>query len=159
MVNCWYASSSSCVQEIAPLFGDILSSSERIVNFDLFVTSSRVTVSMAVWQWLQNRQFYVTFFIYFATPGNFSHLSLSFVFRFNLLKRNNYFPYHQLQHSEILCSTHDALMCFAWISGQTTTICLYSINLSFFITEAETVYCAVRTGSLNQTGTVSSLKG
>jgi len=27
------------------------------------------------------------------------------------------------------------------------------------MTEAERVYCAVRTGSLNQTGSVSSLKG
>jgi hypothetical protein len=50
-------------------------------------------------------------------------------------------------------------MCLAWISEQTAIISLYSINLSVFITEAEGVYCAVRTGSLNQTCTVSSLKG
>ena len=35
---------------------------------------------------------------------------------------------------------------------------LYVINLPVFITEAESVYSAVRTGSLNQTDTVSSLK-
>ena len=49
-------------------------------------------------------------------------------------------------------------MCFAWISEQTAIIFLYSINLSDFIAEAENVYCAVRTVSLNQTGTVSYLK-
>ena len=49
-------------------------------------------------------------------------------------------------------------MCFAWISEQTAVISLYSINLMVFITEAESVYCAVRTGSLNQTDTVSYLK-
>ena len=77
----------------------------------------------------------------------------------NLLKPKTYFMYHQLQHSEILCSAHNAFMRFARISDQTAIISLYSINLSVFITEAENVYCAVRTGSLNQTATVSSLKG
>jgi hypothetical protein len=48
-------------------------------------------------------------------------------------------------------------MCFAWISEQTAIISLYSINLSVFITEAEGVYSAVRTGYLNQTDTVSFL--
>ena len=66
--------------------------------------------------------------------------------------------YHQLQHSEILCSAHNAFMCFVLISKQTAIIFLYSIKLSVFITEAEGVYCAVRTGSLNQTATLSSLK-
>jgi succinyl-CoA synthetase beta subunit len=35
-----------------------------------------------------------------------------------------------------------------WTKGD---ISLYSINLPVFVTEAESVYCAVRTGSLNQT--------
>jgi hypothetical protein len=35
---------------------------------------------------------------------------------------------------------------------------LYSINLMFILTAAESVYCAVRTGSLIQTATFSSLK-
>jgi hypothetical protein len=34
---------------------------------------------------------------------------------------------------------------------RTAIISLYSINLSVFITEAESVYCAVRPGSLNET--------
>jgi hypothetical protein len=50
-------------------------------------------------------------------------------------------------------------MCYAWISEQIAIVHLYSINLSVFITEAESVYCAVWTGSLNRTDRVSSLKG
>ena len=38
-------------------------------------------------------------------------------------------------------------MCFAWISEQTAIISLYSIDLSVFKTEAESVYCAVRNES------------
>ena len=49
-------------------------------------------------------------------------------------------------------------MCFVWISEQTAIISLYGNNLSGFITEAESVYCAVRIGSLNQTYSVV-LKG
>jgi len=50
-------------------------------------------------------------------------------------------------------------MCFAWISEQTAIISPYTINLSVSMTEAQSVYSAVRTGSLNQTDRVSSLKG
>jgi hypothetical protein len=39
-------------------------------------------------------------------------------------------------------------MCFVWISEQTAIISLYSVNWLVFITERESVYCAVRTGSL-----------
>ena len=39
-------------------------------------------------------------------------------------------------------------VCFVWISEQTATISLYSINWLVFITERECVYCAVRTGYL-----------
>jgi len=40
-------------------------------------------------------------------------------------------------------------MCFVWISEQTAIISLYNINWLVCITETESVYCAVRTGSLN----------
>jgi hypothetical protein len=50
-----------------------------------------------------------------------------------LLKPKTYFMYHQLQQAEILCSTHNALMCFAWIWEQTAIISLYSINLIVFL--------------------------
>ena len=50
-------------------------------------------------------------------------------------------------------------MCFVWISEQTAILSLYSINLPVFKTEAESVYCMVWTGSLNQTDTILYLKG
>ena len=50
-------------------------------------------------------------------------------------------------------------MCFVWISEQTAIISLYSINLSVFKSEAESVYCVVQIGSLNQRDTLSYLKG
>jgi len=46
-------------------------------------------------------------------------------------------------------SPHSVFMCFVWISEQTAIISLYNINWSVFITERESVYCAVRTGYLN----------
>ena len=46
-------------------------------------------------------------------------------------------------------------MCFVWISEQTANFSVYSINLLVFKTKAE----SVRNGSLNQTDTVSYLKG
>ena len=39
-------------------------------------------------------------------------------------------------------------MCFAWISEQTVAFVLCIINRLVFITEVESVYCAVRTESL-----------
>jgi hypothetical protein len=39
-------------------------------------------------------------------------------------------------------------MCFVWISEQTAIISLYNINWLVCIKETESVYCAVRTGSL-----------
>ena len=50
-------------------------------------------------------------------------------------------------------------MCFVWISEQTAMISVYSIKLSVFKTKAESVYFAVRNGSLNQADTFSYLKG
>jgi hypothetical protein len=50
-------------------------------------------------------------------------------------------------------------VCFVHISEQTAIIYLYSFNLPVFITEAYGAYCAVQTGSLTATATVSSLKG
>jgi hypothetical protein len=61
----------------------------------------------------------------------------------NLLKPKTYFMYQQLSHSKILCSAHNAFMCFVWISEQTAIISLYSINLLVFKTGAKSVYCAV----------------
>ena len=41
-------------------------------------------------------------------------------------------------------------MCFVWLSEQTVIFILYIINRLVFITEVESVYSAVRTGSLNK---------
>ena len=76
----------------------------------------------------------------------------------NRLNAKTYFMYQQFQHSKIQCPAHITFMCFEWISEKTAIISLYTIYLSVFITEAESVYCAVRTGSLNHTGTVSSFR-
>ena len=39
-------------------------------------------------------------------------------------------------------------MCFVWLSEETLPFHLYIINKYVFITEVESVYCAVRTESL-----------
>ena len=44
-------------------------------------------------------------------------------------------------------------MCFVWLAEETVTIPLCSINRSVFITEAESVYSAVRTECLYKTDT------
>jgi len=50
-------------------------------------------------------------------------------------------------------------MCFVFIWEQTATCATYSINWLVFITEMNSVYSAVRTGSLNKTVCASSLNG
>jgi len=74
---------------------------------------------------------------------------------FNFLKPKTYHTYHQILQFRDSVFCHNAFMCFALISEQTAIISLYTINLSVFIIEAESVYCAVRTGSLNQKATLS----
>jgi hypothetical protein len=39
-------------------------------------------------------------------------------------------------------------MCFVWLAEQTVTFALYIINGLVFVTEVESVYCAVRAESL-----------
>ena len=48
-------------------------------------------------------------------------------------------------------------MCFVWIWEQTAIISLYNINWLVCITETECVYCAVRTGSLYNSGHLKCL--
>jgi hypothetical protein len=50
-------------------------------------------------------------------------------------------------------------MCFVCISEQTVTFAPQNINWLIYVTEMQSVYCAVRTGSLNKALYVSSLKG
>jgi hypothetical protein len=48
--------------------------------------------------------------------------------------------------------------CFVWLSDQTVTFALYIINRLVFVTEMESVYCAVWTESLYNTDTSCTLK-
>jgi hypothetical protein len=48
-------------------------------------------------------------------------------------------------------------VCFAWISEQTVTFVLYITNRLVFIPEVGSIYCAVRTDSLNNTDTFRPL--
>ena len=50
-------------------------------------------------------------------------------------------------------------MCFVFIWEQTATCATYSIIWLVFITQTKSVYCAVRTGSLNKAVCASYLKG
>ena len=54
------------------------------------------------------------------------------------------------------CSAHTVFMCFVFIWEKTATCATYSINWLVFITEMKSVYCAVRTGSLNKAVCTSS---
>ena len=45
------------------------------------------------------------------------------------------------------------IVCFAWISEQIGNFALHNIKRLVFITEEESVYCAVRTESLYNTDT------
>jgi hypothetical protein len=55
---------------------------------------------------------------------------------------------HCVTFSNSTFCPHSVFMCFVWIWEQTAIISLYSINWLVFITETESVYCAVRTGYL-----------
>jgi len=44
-------------------------------------------------------------------------------------------------------------VCLVWIWEQTANCALQNIKRLIFITEVESVYCAVRTGSLHNTDT------
>jgi len=57
--------------------------------------------------------------------------------------------YHQFNIQQFyVLSTKCIYVFFVWIREQTAIISLYSVNWLVFITETESVYCAVRTGSL-----------
>ena len=63
----------------------------------------------------------------------------------NPLKSSCYFTYHKVSGSKLLRSSHNAFMCFVWIWEHTAIISAYIINWLVLITEAESIYCAVRT--------------
>jgi len=77
---------------------------------------------------------------------------------FNLLKPTGIVD-QQVSHLRIIHFAHTAFICFVFISEQTVTSAPYNKNWLVFITEMKSVYCTVRTGSLNRAVCASSLKG
>jgi hypothetical protein len=65
---------------------------------------------------------------------------------------------NNFEHYKILHSARIVFICFVWISDQTVNFALNSIQELAFIMEMASVYSAVRTGSLNRTVYVLSLK-
>ena len=77
---------------------------------------------------------------------------------FNRLKPKTYFtPSADVFINSVFCPQCFYVFCVDLRTN--SDYFLYSVNLSVFKTEAKSVYCAVRNGSLNQTDTVSYLKG
>jgi len=83
----------------------------------------------------------------FRTCSNFGtllHSQRKFAFCFvNLLKPSGTYMYHQFNTNSRFCP-HSVFMCFVWISEQRALISLYSISWLVCVTDAESVYCAVR---------------
>jgi len=60
-------------------------------------------------------------------------------------KPSGHYMYHQFNIQQFyVLPTQLYFMCFVWISEQTAIISLYSIDWPVFITETDSVYCAVR---------------
>ena len=70
-----------------------------------------------------------------------------FVVRFVIvLKRSGHYMYHQFNIQQLyVLPTQCISVFFLWILEQTAIISLYSINWLVFVTETESVYCAVLT--------------
>jgi hypothetical protein len=79
-----------------------------------------------------------------------SHNTVSW-FSCNLLKPTGYFTYHQVEHFKILHRDNMEFVCYVWISEQTANFAFHNINCLVFITNVESVYCAVQTESLCDT--------
>jgi hypothetical protein len=54
----------------------------------------------------------------------------------------------KFKNFKILNGDHIAFIRFVWLSKETVPFALYAISRLVFITEVESVYCAVRTESL-----------
>ena len=75
----------------------------------------------------------------------------------NRLQPTGYVMHQQFNIQLYALST--LCLCFVFIGEQTATRATYITNWLVFITEMKSVYCAVRTGSLNKAVCASSLKG
>jgi hypothetical protein len=70
----------------------------------------------------------------------------------NVLMPSGYLLITRFNIKKILHGAHIVCMCFVWISEQTATFALYISGLVFYITEVESVYCAVRNEAFYKTG-------
>ena len=77
---------------------------------------------------------------------------------FNLLTPTGHVLHQQFNVQQLYALPHTVFICFVFIWEQTATCATCSINWLVFVTEMKSVYCAVRTGSLNKTVCASSLK-
>jgi hypothetical protein len=75
-----------------------------------------------------------------------------------LLKPTGHVMHHQFNIQQ-LYALPTLFICFIFIWEQKATCANYSINCLVFTTEIKSVYCAVRTGSLNKAVCALSLKG
>jgi hypothetical protein len=76
----------------------------------------------------------------------------------NLLKSNSFCMYQQYQHSEIFHSAHTVIYTFCMYLATNGEFRPLRHPMISFITEIESVYCAVRTRALSGKVYVSSLK-
>jgi len=64
------------------------------------------------------------------------------------------------QHNRQSSNLYTLYLCVLYSCGEQTVTCAtYILHRLVFITDKKSVYCAVRTGSLNKAACASSLKG
>ena len=80
-----------------------------------------------------------------------------FYYQFNLLKPTGHVM-HQQFNIQQLYLLPTLYLCVLYLSETNSNYC-HSINWLVFITEMKSVFCAVRTGSLNKAVCASYLKG
>jgi len=77
----------------------------------------------------------------------------------NLLKPARHVMHQQFNIQQLYTLPTQCICVFCTYWGQTATCATYILNWLVFITEMKSVYCAVRTGSLNVAVWASSVKG
>ena len=73
--------------------------------------------------------------------------------KFNFIRINILNPGYFMYIRKFYVLVTLQFMCFVWLSERTVTFALYVINKLVFITEAESVYSAIRTECLYNTDT------
>jgi hypothetical protein len=89
----------------------------------------------------------------FPQSSCYNQLFKSNFLDFNRLKPTGNSTYHKDYNPKILHCNHMEFVYFVWISEQISNLVLQNIKRLVFITEVESVYCALRTLSLYNTDT------